>query len=44
MGKDKKDPKRGSNPNGTTSPNDIAALVAQVRRNAAKGRHPKKDK
>ena len=36
------DYKRGSNPDGSTSPNDIAKIVAQARRNAAKGRHPKK--
>lgn len=35
--------KRGSNPDGSTSPADIAKLVAYVRRNAAKNRRRKDD-
>lgn len=35
--------KRGSNPGGSTSPTDVAKLVAHIRRNAAKKRHPKKN-
>jgi len=31
--------KSGSNPNGTTTPGDIAALVAQVRKDRDKKRH-----
>lgn len=31
--------KRGSNLNGTTSPSDVAALAAKIRRDAAKKRH-----
>lgn len=39
----KKDDKKGSNPNGTTSPSDIAAIVARIRKDKEKGRHKRGD-